>query len=395
MAAGGIVFNDTFTEASSDTNLDLHTPDTGTGWTNVFTAGSAPVGTIQAVALTDLAEDTADFAAGRVYSADATYPSADYQVKVKYVAGGTSDDTNFLLARMDGTAADSYFTSQFSSSTSYNPILGKRVSSTFTSLITHENGALSSSIVLANAIVMLQVLGSDISFYSATSNESETEVAHLFTTDTAISATNKAGLGTGAYRNVDDDMGSNDLDNFQVVEIGDTVTSWANPTTTGEISNDFTNPTNAYSSDNVRATSTTVGHKQDYGDFGFSIVAGSTIRGIQVKVEGHSNAATTWARFGVEVSNDNGTSWSSVKNVEFEGTTDVTKVVGHANSLWGLSWVAADLNDSDFRVRLSYVAEQSTSATLNIDHIQVKVISDSLTEAGVGVPATLLFMGVG
>jgi len=170
--------------------------------------------------------------------------------------------------------------------------------------------------------------------------------------------------------------------------LADTITGWSNPTTTGENNNDFTNPTNAYASDDSDATEATVGQKQDYGDFGFNIGAGDTIRGIEVKVEADLSSSGHW-HVGVEVSNDNGATWSTQKLIQYQSPSgDIVKVAGHGRSLWGLTWTAGDLNDENFRVRIEYQAKESGSArTLQIDHVSVKVslkiVADAAAAKGV------------
>jgi hypothetical protein len=51
----------------------------------------------------------------------------------------------------------------------------------------------------------------------------------------------------------------------------------------------FTNPSNAFASDDAYATVNVTGRQQVYANFGFDIPAGSTIKGITVAVEANTN----------------------------------------------------------------------------------------------------------
>lgn len=57
--------------------------------------------------------------------------------------------------------------------------------------------------------------------------------------------------------------------------------------------NQWTNPTNAYTSNNAYATNATNGNQQGYGNFGLSIPANATITGIEVDTEARIGASAT------------------------------------------------------------------------------------------------------
>jgi hypothetical protein len=350
-------FEDTFTE-SSNTALDAHTPDTGTSWTEIKDVGSAT--DLQVNAASDVLEPAGTASNdGKHYSADATYNSANYQVSIKLNVANSSSIPTYIWLRVDADASDGYFARYLSDGITIDPTIGKVVSDSVSSLGTHDNGLLSGVMYTDGDTAIFQIYGTEIILFGGNNNETSPEIGHIIVTDSDISDTNKAGIGMGAFTgSTGDDLNNQEIDDYEVWELAGSTEGWSSPTTTGETDNDFTNPTNAYSSDDSDATTTTIGHKQDYGDFGFTIPAGSTIRGISVKLESGSNHGTYWARHGVEVSNDNGSTWSDQKAVEFQTSTDATKAVGHARSLWGLEWAASDLNDTDFRVRIEYLAEE-------------------------------------
>jgi hypothetical protein len=159
-------------------------------------------------------------------------------------------------------------------------------------------------------------------------------------------------------------------------------TGFKDPTTTGEISNDFTNPSNAYASDDSDATVafTTGTPAQDYGDFGISIPSDSTIRGISVRVESGADSTTPIYTIKIELSKDNGSTWPVSKSAvyDFEATDiDQTFVFGHARSLWGTTWSPSDLSDANFRVRITISQDGTISRTYQLDHISVRVMYDA------------------
>src|SRR5258706_657725 len=89
------------------------------------------------------------------------------------------------------------------------------------------------------------------------------------------------------------------------------------------------NTGNAYASDNVYVQSTGSNKSAEYGNFGFSIPAGSTINLVEVSVEGHGNK--NWK---VAVSKNNGASYSAFTTIINTTTTsDITTVTGGTGTL--------------------------------------------------------------
>lgn len=65
-------------------------------------------------------------------------------------------------------------------------------------------------------------------------------------------------------------------------------TGWLNPST-NPYNNDVSNPTNAYTSDNQRATFNTTSDVADFGGFNISLPANAIITGIEVRIEGYND----------------------------------------------------------------------------------------------------------
>jgi hypothetical protein len=114
----------------------------------------------------------------------------------------------------------------------------------------------------------------------------------------------------------------------------------------------------------------------DCTNFGFSIPAGSTIDGIEVKIERYGSLVIDTSikllngdGAGGESAQDKstGASWSSTDTVDsFGGSTDT----------WGETWSVSDINSSDFGVRIQCqdaVASDSQIGSAQIDHVEIVI----------------------
>ena len=149
--------------------------------------------------------------------------------------------------------------------------------------------------------------------------------------------------------------------------IGDEL-GFLEPTTTGSPQNQWTNPSNGIISNEAYATAATVGFRQDYADFGFSIPAGNAITGIQVKIEGSGSTAA--GTIEAALSWDQGVSTTTVKTTTTLTTADAVYRLGGASDTWGRSWSVSEFSNTNFRLRL--VAKPSGN-TVRVDALQVKV----------------------
>ncbi|QQR65359.1 hypothetical protein IPH92_02135 [Candidatus Kaiserbacteria bacterium] len=368
---GSVIFADSFTEAA-DTYPTSHTPNTGISWSSINTSGSGSSNSVKILASSDtLNGSISDATAGVMYSANTTYNSPDYQVKFTLTTAPTFDEYLNVGLRMDGTGANGYLLEGWWAD-NHDPAIYKVSGGVFTELATHD----STNVTLFNNgdIVRGEVSGSDIVMFD------ENDIGQIYASDSTFASANKAAIGFGAYRDVGGDIEVSVpvVDDVEITELG-TTTSWRSPATTGETNNNWVNPTNAYSSNDTRATivaDTYVGTgAQDYGDFGFNINSGNEILGIEVKVESLTDSSG-YHDLAVAVSKDNGSSWSSEKTIRYEDfdISDGTKLAGHALSLWGYTWSPSELSNTNFRVKVRLAdRETSTVDDLGIDQISVKV----------------------
>ena len=130
--------------------------------------------------------------------------------------------------------------------------------------------------------------------------------------------------------------------------------------------NQWSNPANAYSTDNTYASETTNGEEQDYGNFGLSIPGSNTINGIEINVEARD---TGLGNLDVALSYDGGTTYTSIKNSGALTGSDAVYTYGGSTDTWGRTWSPSEFSDTNFRVRLT--AHPTTQ--IDVDHIQIKI----------------------
>jgi len=151
----------------------------------------------------------------------------------------------------------------------------------------------------------------------------------------------------------------------------------------------WTNPTNAYSSNNVYATTTTAGLKQQYKTFGLGapetpvIPHGSTILGLRVKVECKGDAANM--EVAVRLSPDGGTVWSTAKTATPNNGSDTTLTFGDGTDLWTnispYTWNTDTITDT-YLVLDIQCSNLGSGTTLSVDHITLEVFYTTAVQAG-------------
>jgi len=151
---------------------------------------------------------------------------------------------------------------------------------------------------------------------------------------------------------------------------GPTETDWKSPSATGEDYDQWTDPMNAFISNNSYATENIPGEAQDWYNFNLDVPNGATINGINVTIEGY---ASSIAGVDVSLSWNGGDDYTAVKSNSW-GSTEANKTFGGSADDWGRTtpWLSDDFKNSNFRVKLARSA-QNPGVILNIDHISIKV----------------------
>ena len=169
------------------------------------------------------------------------------------------------------------------------------------------------------------------------------------------------------------------------VRLTDSITSTSTAATapgtaaTGGSGTAWSDPSNALSSNDVRATATISagGSTQNLllDNFGFAIPAGRTILGISVAVElsktGTGNVhdgSIRLLRAGTASGNDKARASTTL----WDDTTDQVVTYGSATDMWGTTWTEADIEHADFGVSIS-AAAGTNSVTARIDAVTITV----------------------
>jgi hypothetical protein len=168
-------------------------------------------------------------------------------------------------------------------------------------------------------------------------------------------------------------------------------TGWLSPTANAAVTssagdnNGFEgSPTAAYAdggssaSDLNSGTSTstsctsTAKDRHRYQTFGVSLPSGSSVTGIEVRLDARVDAASGTRRMCVELSWDGGSSWTTAKTTANLGTSEQSYFLGGSSDNWGRSWTSSNLSNTNFRVRITDVAD-STSRDFYLDWVATRV----------------------
>lgn len=157
----------------------------------------------------------------------------------------------------------------------------------------------------------------------------------------------------------------------------------AQTTNAGDNNGYQTNPTNAFANDSVFAVDTNSGNgtstsctnnrkdKHQFFNFGFNIPSG-TVLGIQVQLDARVDSASGTRKLCVQLSWNNGASWTTAKQTSNLSTSEATYILGSASDTWGRAWSLSDFSNANFRVRVIDVGN-STSRDFSLDYIAVNV----------------------
>ena len=107
-------------------------------------------------------------------------------------------------------------------------------------------------------------------------------------------------------------------------------------------------------------------------DYGFTIPTGSTIEGIEVRLDAWADSTSGSPFMCVELSWDGGTSWTAAKTTFTIATQENSYFLGSPSDTWSSTWSASDFSDTNFRVRVTNVAG-STFRDFELDWVAVQV----------------------
>jgi hypothetical protein len=145
-----------------------------------------------------------------------------------------------------------------------------------------------------------------------------------------------------------------------------------------------TDPTNAYTDNGSSAVDFNSGTTTNtscanagkdshrFYDYNFSLPGGSTITGIEVRLDAKVESAAGSPKMCVLLSWDGGATWTIAKSTVTLGTAEATYILGSQADTWGRTWSTADFSSSNFRVRVVNVA-RVTERDFLLDWIAVRV----------------------
>ena len=124
----------------------------------------------------------------------------------------------------------------------------------------------------------------------------------------------------------------------------------------------------------------TVGDLTDrhiYYDYGFNIPSGSTIHGIEVRLDWSLDKVEGENSMSVDLSWDGGTSWTDAMTDTTPDKKERTFTPGGTSDTWGRTWSADDFSNDNFRVRVHCYSDIEDNRDFFLDWVAVRVTYES------------------
>jgi uncharacterized repeat protein (TIGR01451 family) len=147
------------------------------------------------------------------------------------------------------------------------------------------------------------------------------------------------------------------------------------------------NPANALTNDGLYALDSDSGSgtgtnctgsgkdKHLFRQYSLTIPAGTTITGIEVRLDAFADSTAGAPKLCVQLSSNNGSSWTTAQSATL-GTAEATSILGSPTNTWGRSWTGSDFSNANFTVRVANVASD-ISRDFSLDWVAVNVYYDS------------------
>lgn len=154
------------------------------------------------------------------------------------------------------------------------------------------------------------------------------------------------------------------------------VTSYLSPTAT-DLSSGVTTPDNAWAEDDAYAVFTALNQYARYSTWGdFSIPAGNSITGIELRVRGKNTGAGLNHSMNVKLSLDSGSSFSANKSLNFNDTAEVEVLLGGDGDVWGLSPVLTDFDSTTNNIDVEMTVSSFNVTSIDVDSVALRVYYD-------------------
>lgn len=156
------------------------------------------------------------------------------------------------------------------------------------------------------------------------------------------------------------------------------------PATGGDNNGYESVPANAYTSNSLYAvdtnsgtsTSTSCGNtgkdRHIFSNYAIAVPASATVLGIEVRADARADSTLNSPFICIELSGDGGATWTAAKTTATLGTTRQTFTLGSTADTWGSAWTSTNLNNTNFRVRITNVSS-STARDFSLDWLAVRV----------------------
>jgi hypothetical protein len=97
-----------------------------------------------------------------------------------------------------------------------------------------------------------------------------------------------------------------------------------------------------------------------FWNFGFAVPAGSSIAGIEVRLDARADSTGGTPRMCVQLSWDGGVTWTTARATTTLGTSLTAFTLGGVSDTWGRTWTPANFTNANFRLRIINVASSSS-----------------------------------
>jgi hypothetical protein len=164
------------------------------------------------------------------------------------------------------------------------------------------------------------------------------------------------------------------------VEVGDDVTMTATTTSSQRnptAATGWTSSSNVFSSNNVYATASLAASAQsanlDVTGFGVNLPAGSTVVGIEAEIERKASNTSSIEDYDVFLLKAGAPSGSDKASTTDWTTTDSTRTYGSSSDLWGTTWTEAQVEASNFGIRLKARNLTTSTRTASVDYVTITI----------------------
>jgi len=168
----------------------------------------------------------------------------------------------------------------------------------------------------------------------------------------------------------------NQFGNGNTIELDPEITDWKLPTETGIHIDEWADGVNLKLKDGNLAIEGTLTHKESTSFFNMPpSEADLIVHGIEVRIGGSKLERSLCDEIGIQVdlSSDNGTTWSNNYSNVFSVIGTVDKTYGGLSDLWGISWDGDSISDDNFIARINHHYDKGIVCTARADQVEVRM----------------------